>query len=165
MAAFEDGSSACDDPRLRLDGPVAKLALLVERDWGSFEWTPDSDVLELVGLMNAVATQEQAIKLRAARILAWMKSKDPSPLNVPSWTALVEEYSPWSASTTREYLRLAESPLEIVREAAVTKMIDLAAAGRAVKTLPPDASPEEQLAFVEASAGSEKSGGLGSAWT
>ncbi len=46
-----------------------------------------------------------------------------------------EEYSPWSASTTREYVRLAESPLEIVREAAVAKVIDLAAAGRALRTL------------------------------
>jgi hypothetical protein len=39
-----------------------------------------------------------------------------------------------------------------VREAAVDKMIDLKAAGRALKDLPEDASPEDQLAFVEAAA-------------
>ena len=121
----------------------------MERDWWSPDDNPAPAVREFVGTVNAVASQEQAIKLRAARILAWMKTKDLSPLNVPGWTACVEEYSPWSASTTREYVRLAESPLEIVREAAVAKMIDLAAAGRALRTLSPDASPEEQLAFVE----------------
>ncbi len=149
MAAFEDGAPAHDDPQLRLDGPVAKLALLVECDWWSPDDNPAPAVREFVGTVNAVANQEQAIKLRAARILAWMKTQDLSSLNVPGWTECVEHYSPWSASTTREYVRLAESPLEIVREAAVAKMIDLAAAGRALRTLPEDASPEEQLAFVE----------------
>ena len=149
MAAFEDGAQVHDDPRTGLDGPVAKLALLVERDWWSPDDNPAPAVREFVGTVNAVASQEQAIKLRAARILAWMKTKDLSPLNVPGWTACVQEYSPWSASTTREYVRLAESPLEIIREAAVAKVIDLAAAGRALRTLSPDASPEEQLAFVD----------------
>ena len=69
MAAFEDGAPAHDDPQLRLDGPVAKLALLVERDWWSSDDNPTPAVREFVGTVNAVASQEQAIKLRAARIL------------------------------------------------------------------------------------------------
>ena len=147
MAAFEDG--AHDDPKMRLEGPLAKLALMVEDDWWRGTKIRDPRVVEFVGILKIVASHEQAIKIRAGRILAWMKTQDLSPLNVPSWTACVEEHSPWEASTTREYIRLAESPLEIVREAAVAKMIDLKAAGRALKELPEDANPEDQLAFVE----------------
>jgi hypothetical protein len=147
MAAFEDG--AHDDPKMRLEGPLAKLALMVEDDWWRDTKKADPRVPEFVGILKIVAGHEQAIKMRAGRVLAWMKTKDLSPLNVPSWTACVEEYSPWCESTTREYVRLAESRLEIVREAAVTKMIDLKAAGRALKELAEDASAEDQLAFVE----------------
>jgi hypothetical protein len=156
MAAFEDGASVCDDTQVRLDGPVAKLALMVEHNWEPYDPNPDSSVREFIATVNQVASQEQAIKLRAARVLAWVKPKDLSPLNVPGWTQFVDEYSPWCASTTREYVRLADSPLDIVREAAVEKMIDLTTAGRALKTLPKDASPEEQLAFVEAAVGARE---------
>jgi hypothetical protein len=106
MSSFEDD---VQDPLARLNGPLAKLALLVEQDWWRPTKDPDPLVLELVGLVKVLRAQQQAIKLRAARILAWMKTKDLSPLNVPSWTACVEEYSPWSASTTREYVLLAET--------------------------------------------------------
>jgi hypothetical protein len=149
MVVFEDDA----DPKVRLEGPLAKLALMVEHDWWKGTKDPDPRVFEFVGILKIIAGHEQAIKIRAGRILAWMKTKDLSPLNVPSWTACVEEYSPWEASTTREYVRLAESPLEIVRAAAVAKRIDLKAAGRALKELAEDASPEDQLAFVEKVAG------------
>ena len=154
MAAFEDG--AHDDPKMRLEGPLAKLALMVEDDWWRDTKKADPRVPEFIGILKIVAGHEQAIKMRAGRILAWIKPKDLSPLNVPSWTAFVEEYSPWEASTTREYVRLADTPLEIVREAAVAKMIDLKAAGKALKELAEDASPEDQLAFVEKLAGARQ---------
>jgi hypothetical protein len=154
MAAFEDNAHV--DWRGRLEGALAKLALMVEVDWWTHIKRADPRVPEFVGVLKIVAGHEQAIKMRAGRILAWIKTKDLSPLNVPSWTAFVEEYSPWEASTTREYIRLADTKLEIVREAAVTKMIDLKAAGRALKELAEDASPEEQLDFVEKLAGARQ---------
>lgn len=54
MTAFEDG--AHDDPQVRLDGPLAKLALMVEWDWWRATKDPDPRVREFVGIVNAVAT-------------------------------------------------------------------------------------------------------------
>ena len=107
----------------------------MERDWWSPDDNPAPAVREFVGTVNAVASQEQAIKLRAARILAWMKTKDLSPLNVPGWTACVEEYSPGPRARRASTCGWRRAT-EIIREAAVAKVIDLAAAGRALSSFP-----------------------------
>src|SRR5262245_8799287 len=100
-AAQDDGASA--------GSPVARLALLVEQP---LRWIHrDALVGDFFALVRAVEREENAIKLRTARLLVWAKAHDVSEARYPSWTAFQREHSPWHCSQTRALMRLAASEL------------------------------------------------------
>src|SRR6186713_24168 len=114
------------------DSPLAKLALLVDEDWGELSRARVRGLLDVVG---TVAGEEPALKLRQARILAWIKHHDVAPAGFPNWTAFLKEHSPWRGSRSYDYLRLADSQLDLVIEAAAQKLISLPLATRAAREL------------------------------
>ena len=136
----------CEDIGLVVrDSPVAKLALLIDEDWGELS------IARVRGLLDVVATiagEEAALKLRYARTLAWIKHQDVAPTGFPNWTAFLKEHSPWRGSRTADYLRLAESQLDLIIEAAAHKLISLPLATRAARDLGPKASAEAQADWL-----------------
>ncbi len=136
----------CEDIGLVVrDSPLAKLALLVDQDWGETSLARVRGLMEVVG---TIAREEPALKLRHARILAWIKHQDVAPAGFPNWTAFLKEHSPWRGSRTYDYLRLADSQLDLIIESASQKLISLPLATRAAKELGPKASREEQADWL-----------------
>jgi hypothetical protein len=136
----------CEDIGLVVrDSPLARLALLVDQDWG--ELSP-ARVRGLIDVVGKIAGEEAALKLRAARTLAWIKHQDIGRTGFPNWTALLKEKSPWRGSRSNDYLRLAECQLDLVIEAASHKLISLPVATRAARELGPKASAEEQADWL-----------------
>jgi hypothetical protein len=82
-------------------------------------------------------------------VLAWAKARDVSKAGFSSWSAYAKEHSPWGESRTREYLRLEESGLDVIREAVQAGALAVTVATRAPKVLAPGASAEEQIAWME----------------
>ena len=136
----------CEDIGLVVrDSPLAKLALLVDEDWGEVSLSRSRGLIDVVGTITG---EEAALKLRYARTLAWIKHQDVAPTGFPNWTAFLKEHSPWRGSRTADYLRLAESQLDIIIEAAANKLISLPLATRAARDLDPNASEEEQADWL-----------------
>ncbi len=129
-----------------VESPIARLVLMVERDW---TWRyPEAVVEQFVATVKAVGSEEQAIKLRLAQLLAWCKCRDVSEAGYPSWTAFAKEHAHWKGSRMRDYLRLVESPLDVIKRAASGDQIDLTIATRAARELGNDASIDAQVAWL-----------------
>jgi 5-methylcytosine-specific restriction endonuclease McrA len=136
----------CEDIGLVVrDSPLARLALLVDEEWGDLSIARVRGLLEVVG---TIAREEAALKLRHARTLAWIKHHDVAPTGFPNWTAFLKEHSPWRGSRTYDYLRLAESQLDLVINAAAQGLISLSLATRAARDLGPNASEEQQADWL-----------------
>jgi hypothetical protein len=90
--------------------------------------------------MAALARQEAALALRLAMELAWIKRQDVSDLGYSSFSAYCRERVDWRGSWQRELIRLVESPLDLVKEAARQQLIPLRVAVRA----PREVRPEDQ---------------------
>jgi len=136
----------CEDIGLVVrDSPLAKLALMVDEDWGELSRARIRGLLDVVG---TIAGEEPALKLREARILAWVKHRDVAPGGFPNWTAFLKERSPWRGSRSHDYLRLADNQLDLVIDAAAQKLISLPLSTRAARELPPKASREEQADWL-----------------
>lgn len=127
-------------------GPLAELTLFVELPWDRATIERRSRFLEIV---RAIAHDDQAIVLRIAQVLAWIKARDVNELGYPGWDQFCAEHSPWEESRTREYLRLVESSLHLVREAASQKRISLTLATRAPRELGDSADALAQAAWLE----------------
>jgi len=128
--------------------PVARLALLVDESWWRHEPSPDPLITEFLGVVRDVGSEEQAMKIRVARLLAWCRGRDVGEAGYPSWTAFVKELSPWRSSRTRDYVRLVESPLDVIKDAVAKNEIDVVTATRAVRELGTDATREAQVAWL-----------------
>ena len=136
----------CEDIGLVVrDSPLARLALMVDEDWGELS---RARVRGLVDVVGTIAHEEAALKLRYARTLAWIKHQDLAPTAFPNWTAFLREHSPWRGSRTADYLRLAESQLDLVIDAAAQELISLPLATRAARELGPKASEEAQADWL-----------------
>ena len=136
----------CEDIGLVVrDTPLAKLALMVDVDWGELSAARVRGLLDVAG---AIAREEAALKLREARILAWIKHQDVVPTGFPNWPAFLKERSPWRGSRSADYLRLAESQLYLIIDAASQRLISLPLATRAARDLEPKASEEEQADWL-----------------
>jgi hypothetical protein len=141
MVAYEDDTRSVDDV-------MSKVGAFVGHDWDSFHKNPDSLVLEFLGYVKALANEEQAIKLRIAQELAWAKGKDVGEAGCPNWTAFLTEHSPWRPSRSRDYLRLVESKLDLIKEAVSKNEIDVTMATRAPRLIGDAASEEEQQRWL-----------------
>jgi len=128
--------------------PIARLALLIEEGRLGLGSTPVAPKQEFLRVVQRVGSEEQAMKLRAAQLLAWCKSRDVSEVGFPSWTAFVKEMSPWRGSRTRDYLRLVESRLDAIKEAVSNNEIDLVVATRAPRELGAGASRDARVAWL-----------------
>src|SRR5262245_38076112 len=127
-------------------GPLAELTLFVELPWDQPTIERRSRFLEIV---RAIAHDDQAIILRIAQVLAWIKARDVNELGYPGWEAFCAEHSPWEESRRREYERLVESSLHLVREAVSQKRISLTLATRAPREIGDSADPLAQAAWLE----------------
>jgi hypothetical protein len=123
------------------------LALLVDPSRkGTAE--PGGTVQDLLSFVKAVAREQHAIKIRAARLLAWAKGQDAQAVGCSGWVAFVKEHAPWGVSRTRDYVRLALSRLEVIKEAVSRNVISPTIATRAPRDLGDEASAEAQLAWL-----------------
>jgi hypothetical protein len=126
-------------------GLIAKLTLLVDRNW---DQPNGGDATELLDTVKSVVHEEQAIKLRVARLMAWARSMDLQEVGYSGWTAFVKAFSPWRMSQTRALVRLVDSGLEVIEDAAAKNEIELTVATRAPSELGHDASPEAQKKWI-----------------
>jgi hypothetical protein len=127
-------------------GALTQLALALGEDWSS----PTLRLRRhLVEHLQAVIREETVLKLRHARLLAWLKSNDLWTAYYPSWTAFVTEHSLWKGSRTRELVRLARGGLDWIKAMVALDLIPLSLALRAVKELGDDASEDAQIDWLE----------------
>ncbi len=127
---------------------VARLALLVnDRSWAR-PGGGDARVRDFLEIVKAGAGEQRAVTLRLARLLAWAKTQDIGIARYPSWSAFLKDFSPWHESHTRDLVRLVESKLTEIKDAASAEVIDLTVALRALKRLGPSATREAQLAYL-----------------
>src|SRR5262245_11841714 len=99
MAASEDG------PFFQ-GSALAQLALLVRED---FYGASPKLRRHLVQHVKLVAREEVVLKIRFARLMAWMKRTDLSLVDYSSWSAFVVALSYWGESWTREMIRFVDS--------------------------------------------------------
>jgi hypothetical protein len=88
--------------------------------------------------MAALARQGAAVALRLAMELAWIKRQDISDLGYSSFAAYCRERVDWRGSWLRDLIRLVESPLDLVKEAARRQLIPLRIAVRAPREVQPE---------------------------
>jgi hypothetical protein len=98
--------------------------------------------------VKAVAREEVVLKIRFARLMAWMKRTDVSLVDYPGWTAFVNEKSYWKESRTRELIRFVDSGLDHIMMLVACKVIALSLGIRASKELPRNASEYDQLGWL-----------------
>src|SRR5205085_2347868 len=84
-----------------------------------------------------VAREEVVLKIRFARLMAWMKRTDLSLVHYPGWTAFVVAHSYWKESWTREMIRFVESGLDHIMMLVACRVIPLTLGIRAAKAIPP----------------------------
>src|SRR6187455_3107377 len=126
-------------------GALAQLALLVGED---FYGAGRKLRRHLVQHVKAVAREEVVLKIRFARLMAWMKRTDVSLVDYPGWTAFVVGVSYWKESWTREMIRFVESGLDHIMMLVACKVIPLSLGIRAAKELPRNASEYDQLGWL-----------------
>jgi hypothetical protein len=143
MPVFEDGAGF-EDVAQAPDGPLAKLALLVEHNWEPFDANPDSEVLDFLATVKAVGREEDLVKVRIGRLLAWANGQDVGPAGYPDWTAFTDALSPWLGSRTRDYVRLFKSRLDVIKDAVSNGVITPTLATRAPSALGDDATTDAQ---------------------
>jgi 5-methylcytosine-specific restriction endonuclease McrA len=136
MAWFEDA--------LVIEGPLAHTALLLDGGWDRAQ-----DRRALLQLVMSCAREDAALRLRFARLLLWMKATDVTLVDYPNWSAFCEEHSIWKRSRQRDYERLAEGGLDLIRKLWVRGAIPATWATRATKELAPDASTYDQALWFE----------------
>jgi len=96
--------------------------------------------------MAALARQDAALALRIAMLLAWVERRDLSDLGYSSFAGFCRERVDWRGSWLRDLVRLVESPLHLVKEAARRQVVPLRVAVRA----PGEVRPEDQEAWLVA---------------
>jgi hypothetical protein len=127
------------------NGVLSALTLLVGEDFYDAPAVLRRHLLEHV---KKVAREEVVLKLRHARLLAWMKCTDVSLLDYSGWTAFCVEHSLWKGSHTRELIRFVESGLDEIILLVCHQVIPLSIGLRAVKELPRNASVYDQMGWV-----------------
>ncbi len=137
MFGSEDGQSA--------SSALTELALLVGED---FYAAGPALRRHLVEHVKVVAREEQVLKIRHARLLAWMHRTDVSLVHYPSWTAFLKEHSLWKESRTRELIRFVESGLDHIIMLVGFDAIPLSLGLRAAKELPAKASELKQMRWL-----------------
>ena len=105
-----------------------------------------AEVDDILDRMIDLSRAGRALDLRLARLLAWLKRMDLSPIGYGSYTAFCRERVDWKSSWTHQLVRLAESDLEEVKTAVCLGMIRMTDAVRA----PGNVEREGQAAWVEA---------------
>jgi hypothetical protein len=88
------------------------------------------------------------LKLRFARLMAWMKRTDVSLVDYPGWSAFVLERSYWKETQTRDLIRFVDSGLDHLIMLVACKVIPLTLGLRAAKELPRNASEYDQLGWL-----------------
>jgi 5-methylcytosine-specific restriction endonuclease McrA len=126
-------------------GALAQLALVVGQDFHSAGANLRRHLIEHVKL---VAREEVVLKIRHARLLAWMKRTDLSLVNYPNWTAFLTERSYWKDSRSRDLIRFVDSGLDHIMMLVACQVISLTVGLRAAKELPPNASEYDQLGWL-----------------
>jgi len=140
MVASEDGQL------FSLEGSaLAQLALVVGEDFDAADAKLRRHLVQHVKL---VAREEVVLKIRFARLMAWMKRTDVSLVDYPGWTAFVNEKSYWKESRTRELIRFVDSGLDHIMMLVACKVIPLCLGIRASKELPRNASEYDQLTWL-----------------
>ncbi|NOY26183.1 MAG: HNH endonuclease [Oligoflexia bacterium] len=94
--------------------------------------------------VELLAQQGQALDLRLARLVAWFKTEDLSELGYPGFGAFCRECVAWKSSWLRSLVRLAQSPLQLVKDAVCQGWLPLSAAIEA----PGHVSTGEQVAWL-----------------
>ena len=138
MAASEDG------PFFQ-GGALARLVLLVGED---FDAARGRLRRHLIQHIKVVAREEVLLKIRFARLMAWMKRTDLSLVDYSSWTAFVVGRSYWKDAWTREMIRFVESGLDHIMMLVACRVIPLTLGVRAAKELPRHASEYDQLTWL-----------------
>ena len=88
----------------------------------------------------------QAITIRVARLLAWMKTQDLTSLGFGSYSALCTAHVAWGGTWLRQLVRLASSDLPLVKAAASSGLIPLTVAVLA----PGQIEPQQQQTWLRA---------------
>ncbi len=99
---------------------------------------------DLLQGLAALAQQDQALCLRLAMVLAWVKRQDLLPLGYTSFSAFCRERVDWGGSWVRALLRLVESPLDQVKRAVCGGLVPL----RVAVGAPGRVSVEGQAAWL-----------------
>ena len=91
----------------------------------------DDAVLAIRERMITLADSSQAIDLRLARGLAWLKRKDLAPIGVSSYTAFCAERVEWGSTWLRLLVKLVSSDLEQVKAAVCIGILPMTTAVKA----------------------------------
>src|SRR5262245_33705408 len=113
-------------------GPLAELAFIVGED---FYGRGAKLRRHLVQHVKLVAREEVVLKIRFARLMAWMKRTDLSLVHYSNWSAFVVALSYWKESWTREMMRFVESGLDHIMMLVACRVIPLTLGIRAAKEL------------------------------
>lgn len=95
--------------------------------------------------LQALASSVQALDLRLARILAWLRDQPLETLGYPGWQVFCRERVDWGESWVRDMVRLVRSGLSVVIGAACRSEIPLSLATQA----PGWCLPEAQDVWVD----------------
>ncbi len=128
-------------------GPAAPLlpAPLLEAALVHWPLRPSPDRLaELRRAVEALSTEGAAIDLRLARLVSWIRDAGVTQLGYSNLSAFRRERIPWGATQLGSMLRLVQSDLELVKEAASSGLISLTKALLA----PGKVEPDDQLAWI-----------------
>ena len=115
----------CSSP-LFTPAKLTELALLIDDVMWERAATPK--VHELIDLVRTVVKEEQALDLRVARTLAWLRHQDLAPIGFSSWTAFLEEHGGWGLSWTRQLVRFVDDPKPRIKEAVASGRLPLTTA-------------------------------------